>query len=214
MTEIAAGDWHPPVLPKLARLLPILSLLSNEVEWDVGLLGWFWLSLSVKGGSGLLNASGVSAKQHLQRWGMGNGGGLMSRMISSWLLIAVVVGSTVNRGRAKEGGRIGSGDADDVERLLILMHGDYTLALEQVIGLDGTDSVDEAGGMFSWFGKGCVVGNSVSSLMDSGVKVNAIDLLFIVIDKGDELWSWWVDWGKEYGGLSSTRRVLIWLRDE
>jgi hypothetical protein len=62
MTEIAAGDWHPPVLPKLAGLLPILSLSSNEVEWDAGLLGWFWLLLSLKGGLGLLNASGVSAE--------------------------------------------------------------------------------------------------------------------------------------------------------
>jgi hypothetical protein len=45
-------------------------------------------------------------------------------------LIAVVVVGTVNRGGAKEGGRIGSGDVDDVERLLILMHGDCTPALE------------------------------------------------------------------------------------
>jgi hypothetical protein len=125
----------------------------------------------------------------------------------------VVVG-TVSRGGAKEGGRIGSGDADDVERLSILMRGDCTLALERVIGLDGTDSVDEAGGTFSWFGEGCVVGDGVSSLMDSGVKVNAIDLLLVVVDKGDELWSWWVDWVKEHGGLSSTWRVLILLEDE
>jgi hypothetical protein len=62
MTEIAAGDWRPPVLPKSAGLLPILSLLSNEVEWDVGLLGWLWLSLLLKGGSGLLDTSGMSAK--------------------------------------------------------------------------------------------------------------------------------------------------------
>jgi hypothetical protein len=117
--------------------------------------------------------------------------------------VVVVVG-TVNRGRAKEGGQIGSGDADDVERLSVLMHGDYTLALERVIGLDGTDSVDEAEGTFSWFGEGCVVGNGVSSLMDSGVKVNAIDLLLVVVDKGDELWSWWVDWVKGHGDLLST----------
>jgi hypothetical protein len=58
-----------------------------------------------------------------------------------------------------------------------------------VIGLDGTDSVDEAGGMFSWFGEGCVVGNGVSSLIDSDIKVNAIDVLFVVVDKGDKLWS-------------------------
>ena len=115
----------------------------------------------------------------------------------------MVVG-TVSRGGAKEGGRIGSGDADDVERLSVLMRGDCTPALERVIRLDGTDSVNETGGTFSWFGEGCVVGNGVSSLMDSGVKVNAIDMLLIVVDKGDELWSWWVNWVKEHGGLSST----------
>ena len=73
-----------------------------------------------------------------------------------------------------------------------------------MIGLDGTDSVDEAGGTFSWFGEGCVVGDGVSSLMDSGVKVNAIDLLLIVVNKGDELWSWWVDRSKKHGELLST----------
>ena len=83
-----------------------------------------------------------------------------------------------------------------------------------MIGLDGTDSVDEAGGAFSWFGEGCVVGDGVSSLMDSGVKVNAIDILFIVIDKGDELWSWWIDGSEEHGGLLSVWRVLILLGDE
>jgi hypothetical protein len=62
MTEIAARDWHPLVLPKPAGLLPILSLLSNKVEWDVGLLCGFWLLLSLERGSGLLDASGVSAK--------------------------------------------------------------------------------------------------------------------------------------------------------
>jgi hypothetical protein len=140
---------------------------------------------------------------------MGNGGGLTLRTISSLLLIAVVVGGAVSRGGAKEGGWIGSGDVDNVERLSILMRGDCTLAFEQVIGLDGTDSVDEAGGTFSWFGEGCVVGNGVSSLMDSGVKVNAIDILFVVIDKGDELWLWWIDGSEEHGGLSLTWRVLI-----
>jgi hypothetical protein len=74
---------------------------------------------------------------------------LTLRIISSWLLIMVVVGGTVSRGGAKEGGWIGSGDADDVERLSVLMCGDCTLALEQVIGLDGIDSVNEAGGTFS-----------------------------------------------------------------
>ena len=61
---------------------------------------------------------------------MGNGGGLTSRTISSALLIAVVVGGTVSRGGAKEGGRIGSGDSDDVEWLAVLMRGDCTPALE------------------------------------------------------------------------------------
>ena len=56
-----------------------------------------------------------------------------------------------SRGAAKEGGRIGSGDADDVERLSIGVSGDCTPALEQVIGLDGADSVDEAGVLFSWW---------------------------------------------------------------
>jgi hypothetical protein len=60
-----------------------------------------------------------------------------------------VAGGTVSRGGAKEGGWIGSGDADDIERLSILMHEDCTPALKQVIRLDGTDSVNEAGGMFS-----------------------------------------------------------------
>jgi hypothetical protein len=50
--------------------------------------------------------------------------------------------------------------------------------------------------------------------MDSGVKVNAIDMLLIVVDKGNELWSWWIDWDKEHGGLLSTWRVLILLGDE
>jgi hypothetical protein len=64
MTEIAARDWRPPVLPKPAGLLPILSLSSSEVEWDAGLLGRFWLSLLLEGGLGLLGTSGVSAKRH------------------------------------------------------------------------------------------------------------------------------------------------------
>jgi hypothetical protein len=42
----------------------------------------------------------------------------------------VVAGGTVRRGRAKEGGWIGSGDVDDIKRLLILMCGDCTPALE------------------------------------------------------------------------------------
>jgi hypothetical protein len=50
--------------------------------------------------------------------------------------------------------------------------------------------------------------------MDSGVKVNAIDLLLVVVNKGDELWLWWVDWVKEHGKLSSLWRVLILLEDK
>jgi hypothetical protein len=118
----------------------------------------------------------------------------------------VVAGGTMRRGGAKEGGQIGSGDVDDIERLSILMHGDCTPALEQVIGLDGTDSVDEAGDTFSWFDEGCIVRDGVSALIDSSVKVDAIELLLIVIDKGDELWSWWINMGrrKEHGRLLLT----------
>jgi hypothetical protein len=50
--------------------------------------------------------------------------------------------------------------------------------------------------------------------MDSGVKVNAIDLLFIVIDERDELWSWWIDRSKKHGELSLTQKVLILLEAE
>jgi hypothetical protein len=42
----------------------------------------------------------------------------------------VVAEDTINRGGAKEGGQIESGDVDDVERLLILMYGDCTPALK------------------------------------------------------------------------------------
>ena len=52
------------------------------------------------------------------------------RTISSVLLVAVVVGGTVSRGGAKEGGYIGSREVDDVERLLVLMCGDCTPALK------------------------------------------------------------------------------------
>jgi hypothetical protein len=50
--------------------------------------------------------------------------------------------------------------------------------------------------------------------MDSGVKVNAIDILLVVVDKGDELWSWWIDGSEEHGELLSTWRVLILLGDK
>jgi hypothetical protein len=61
---------------------------------------------------------------------MGNGGGLTLRTILLVLLIMVVVGGTVSWGGAKEGGWIGSGDVDDIERLSVLMRGDCTLALK------------------------------------------------------------------------------------
>jgi hypothetical protein len=61
---------------------------------------------------------------------MGNGGRLTSRIILSVLLVAVVVGGAVNRGGAKEGGQIGSGDADDVKRLSVLMRRDCTPAFK------------------------------------------------------------------------------------
>jgi hypothetical protein len=77
-----------------------------------------------------------------------------------------------------------------VERLAILVSGDCTPAFERVIGLDGTDSVEEGRGMFSWFDKGGVVGDGVAGLVNTGVEGDAIVLFFVVVDKGDELW-WW-----------------------
>jgi hypothetical protein len=79
---------------------------------------------------------------------------------------------------------------DDVERLAILVSGDCTPAFERVIGLDGTDSVKEGRGMFSWFDEGGVVGDGVAGLVNVGVEGDAIVLFFVVVDKGDELW-WW-----------------------
>jgi hypothetical protein len=60
------------------------------------------------------------------------------------------------------------------------------------------------------------VGDGISTLMDSSVKVDAIELLLIVVDKGDKLWLWWIKVGerKEHDGLSLTQRVLILLKDE
>jgi hypothetical protein len=57
-----------------------------------------------------------------------------------------------------------------------------------VIRLDGIDSVNEGGGTFSWFAEGCIVGDGVSYLIDSGEEADTIELLLIVIDIGDKLW--------------------------
>ena len=100
-----------------------------------------------------------------------------------------------SRGAAKEGGWIGRGDADDVERLLVCMSGDCTPALERVIGLDGADGVNEVGVLFSWWEKGSIVGNNVSCLVDSGMEGDSVELLFIVVDTGNEVWQWWVKVG-------------------
>ena len=112
----------------------------------------------------------------------------------------------VSRGAAKEGGWIGRGDADNVERLSILMRGDCPPAFERVIRLDGADSVKEGGGMFSWFDEGCVVGDGVTGLVNSGVEGDAIKLLLIVVDTRGELWSWWIEvvGRSEHGVLSSS----------
>ena len=88
--------------------------------------------------------------------GMREWGGLTSRRISSWLLVAVVTVGTDRRGGARDGGRIGRGESDGVERLAVLVSGDRGPALKRVVRFDGTDSVDEGGGMFSWFDKGSV----------------------------------------------------------
>ena len=100
-----------------------------------------------------------------------------------------------SRGAAKEGGWIGRGNADDVERLSIGVSGDCTPALERVIGLDGTDGVNEAGVLFSWWKEGGVVGNNMSCLVDSGVEGDSVELLFIFVDTGDKVWQWWVQVG-------------------
>ena len=110
-----------------------------------------------------------------------------------------------SRGAAKEGGRIGRGDADDVERLSVGVSGDCTPALERVIGLDGADSVNEMGVLFSWWEKGGIVGNDVSCLVDSGVEGDSIELLFIVVYAGNKVWQWWV----KVGGRSEHARKML-----
>ena len=127
------------------------------------------------------------------------GGGLISSRILSWLLVAVVTLGIESRGAAKKGGWIGRGDVDDVERLSIGVSGDCTPALEQVIGLDGADGVNKVGVLFSWWEEGSIVGNDVSCLVDSGVEGDSVELLFIVIDAGNEVWQWWVKVGGRNG---------------
>ena len=54
----------------------------------------------------------------------------MSRRISSWLLVAVVTVGTDRRGGARDGGGIGRGESDGVERLAVLMSEDHGPTLE------------------------------------------------------------------------------------
>ena len=69
------------------------------------------------------------------------------------------------------------------------MSGDRGPTLERVVRLDGANGVYEGGGTFSWFDIGGVMGNSVFSLVNTGVEGEAIDNLFVVVDVGGELWS-------------------------
>ena len=116
----------------------------------------------------------------------------MSKRISSWLLVAVVMVGIDKRGAARDGGGIGRGELDGIERLAVLMSGDRGLADERVVGFNGTDSVDESGGTFSWFDKGGVVGNGVFGLVNTGVEGEAIDDFFVIVDIGGESWSGWM----------------------
>jgi hypothetical protein len=120
------------------------------------------------------------------------------------------------RGAAKEGGQIGRGDMDDMERLLILVSRDCSPAFERVIRKDGVDSVEEGGGAFSWFDEGYVVSNRVAGLVNSDVKEDAIELLLIVVDSRGEFWYGWVKvcGRREHDGLSLDQRVLILLEDD
>ena len=92
------------------------------------------------------------AEEGVREWG----GGLTSRRILSWLLVAVVMVGIDKRGGARDRGGIGRGESDGIERLAVLMSGDCGLALEQVVRFNSADSVDEGGGTFSWFDKGSV----------------------------------------------------------
>ena len=117
---------------------------------------------------------------------------MTSRRISSWLLVAVVTIGIDKRGAARDGGGIGRGESDGVERLAVLMSGDRGPALERVVRLDGADSVNEGGGTFSWFDIGGVVGNGVLGLVNTGVEGEAIDDFFVVVDVRGESWSGWM----------------------
>ena len=117
---------------------------------------------------------------------------MTSRRISSWLLVAVVTVGIDKRGAARDGGGIGRGESDGVERLAVLMSGDRGPADERVVKFDGTDSVDESGGTFSWFDKGGVVGDGVFGLVNTGVEGEAIDDFFVVVDVRSESWSGWM----------------------
>ena len=137
---------------------------------------------------------------------------MTSRRISSWLLVVVVMVGADRRGGARDGGGIGRGELDGIERLSVLMSGDRGPADEQVVKFDGTDSVNEGGGTFSWFDKGSVVGNGVLGLMNTGVEGEAIDVFFVVVYVGSESWSGWMWLGRKgHEGFSSSWRVLILL---
>ena len=81
-----------------------------------------------------------------------------------------------------------------------------------MVKFDGADSIDEGGGMFSWFDKDGVVGNGVLGLVNMGVEGEAIDAFFIVVDIRGELWSGWILLGRKgHGEFLLSWRVLILL---
>ena len=49
------------------------------------------------------------------------------------------------------------------------------------------------------------MGNDMSCLVDSGVEGDSVELVFIVIGTGNEVWQWWVKVGgrSEYAGETS-----------
>ena len=49
------------------------------------------------------------------------------------------------------------------------------------------------------------MGNDMSCLVDSGVDHDSVELLFIVVGTGNEVWQWWVKVGgrSEYAGETS-----------
>ena len=56
----------------------------------------------------------------------------------------------------------------------------------------------------------------MSCLVDSGVEGDSIELLFIVVYTGNEVWQWWVKVGgrSEHAEETLDWRVLILLEDE